>query len=476
MKTADLVVIGSGPGGYVACLRAAQLGMKVICVESRPTLGGTCLNIGCIPSKALLHSSHLYEEITHHSHDHGFAISTIKLQLDKMMARKQSIVTKNTRGIEYLFKSKHIEHIHGHGWFDHNSLAADGRRITSVKQEGGSTTQITSQYVVIATGSTPRQLPELAPFDHNVICSSEDALSFTNVPKKLAVIGGGVIGLELGTVWHRLGADVEIYETAATLLPTMDQSLSTFILKHLKKSGIKFHLQATVSSIKTSANKATLQFKLPDQSMQEASFDKVLISVGRAPNTHGLGLASLAPSQLTDTGGRIIVDSGFATKAPGIYAIGDVIQGPMLAHKAEAEGVAVAELLAGKPSYLNYQTIPNVVYTWPELAAVGLTLKQLQERKIPVTKSSFSLRGNARAKVWGEDGGFINMYSHPESDQILGAHLASPHASELIAEIGLAMNFQATAEDIYRTCHAHPSVSEAIKEAALGCDHQTLHN
>lgn len=476
MKTADLVVIGSGPGGYVACLRAAQLGMKVICVESRSTLGGTCLNIGCIPSKALLHSSHLYEELTKHGHDHGFAVSTIKLQLDKMMARKQTIVTKNTRGIEYLFKSNQIEHIHGHGWFDQNSLTNDGRRITSIKQESGSTTQIMSRYVLIATGSTPRELPKLAPFDQSIICSSEDTLSFTTVPKKLAVIGGGVIGLELGTVWHRLGADVEIYEAATTLLPSMDTSLSTFILKHLKKSGIKFHLQATVSSIKTSANQAAVQFKLPDQPTQEANFDKVLISVGRVANTQGLGLTNLTSETLTDPLGRLIVDSQFATKAPGIYAIGDVIQGPMLAHKAEAEGVAVAELLAGQTAYLNYETIPHVVYTWPELAAVGLTLQQLHERKIPVTKSSFSLRGNARAKVWGEDGGFINMYSHAETGQILGAHLASPHASELIAEIGLAMNFQATAEDIYRTCHAHPSVSEAIKEAALGCNHQTLHN
>ena len=476
MKTADLVVIGSGPGGYVACLRAAQLGMKVACIESRATLGGTCLNVGCIPSKALLHSSHLYDEVCSHGDEHGFEFGTVKLHLQKMMARKSAIVAKNTSGIEHLFKSHNIQHIQGHGFFAPNSVAANHHRITSIKHDDGTITQITSPHVIIATGSIPRELPNLSPFDHDIICSSEDALSFKSVPKKLAVIGGGVIGLELGSVWHRLGAQVEVFESTAQLLPTMDPSLSKYILKTLKKSGLKFHLNTTVTAIHTTKQPATVTYTPSGQKSQSSHFDKVLICVGRVPNTQKLGLEHLQAQPLTDSNHRLIVDARFATKAPGIYAIGDAIQGPMLAHKAEAEGIAVAELLANEPAYINYHTIPHVVYTWPELAAVGLTQQELSQQKIPVKTATFSLRGNARSKVWGEDSGFVKLYSEQDTGQLLGAHLACPHASELIAEIGVAMNFQATAEDIYRTTHAHPSISEAIKEAALGCDGRTLHS
>lgn len=472
MQTADLVVIGSGPGGYVACLRAAQLGMSVICVEKRKTLGGTCLNIGCIPSKALLHSSHLFH-LTSMGHEYGWECAGIKLSLKKMMARKERIVQKNTAGIDYLFTANKIKTVFGHGFFDTNSLTSDNHRITSVTAHNGKVTQIKSRHVIIATGSISRELPTLATLDHKVICDSEDALSFEEVPKKMVVVGGGVIGLELGSVWSRLGTEVVVIESQPHLLGTMDTALSKFILKTLTKADLKFHLSTAITGIETSTNGATISFSGAGGN-EKITCDKVLMSVGRVPNTHKLGLENLG--KILDDHGRVIIDDSFATPAQGIHAIGDVTRGPMLAHKAEQEGVAAAELLAGEPGYVNYHTIPNVVYTWPELASVGFTEQELKQQKIPHVSSLFYLRGNARSKVWGEDSGFVKMYAHKDTDEILGAHIAGPHASELIAEIGVAMNFKATAEDIARTCHAHPSVSEAIKESALDCMGRSLHS
>lgn len=473
MKTVDLVVIGSGPGGYVACLRARQLGMNVVCVESRKTLGGTCLNIGCIPSKALLHSSHLFETLTQHGHEMGINTSDSSLNLKQMMTHKQKIVNKNTKGIEFLFKTHNIHHICGVGYFDQNSLTEDGWRIVSIKAADESITHIKARHVIIATGSTPRS-SDLGAFDHRIICSSEDALSFSKVPQKLAIIGGGVIGLELGSVWRRLGAQVEVFEAADALIPSLDPSLSQYILKCLKKAGLTFHLSTTVSSIETTNKQAIITFSKPNKSPQQCTAHKVLMSIGRTPYTSGLGLENLEV-MITNNQGQIQVDQNFVSQATGVLAIGDVIAGPMLAHKAEAEAVAAVEILAGQPSYLNANTIPNVVYTWPELASVGLNSHQLTAQDIPFKQSTFSLKGNARAQVWGEDSGFIKIYAEPQSGQILGAHLACPNASELIAEIVVAMNFGATAEDLYRSCHSHPSVSESIKEAALGIDNRTLH-
>ena len=337
-------------------------------------------------------------------------------------------------------------------------------------------TQIKSRHVIIATGSNSRELLALAPLDHKVICDSEDALSFEEAPKRMVVIGGGVIGLELGSVWSRLGTEVVVIESQPHLLGTMDTALRKFIFKTLTKAGLKFHLSTAINSIETSSNGATISFSGAGGTDGDSKItcDKVLMSVGRVPNTHKLGLENLG--QILDNHGRVIVDDSFATPAKGISAIGDVIRGPMLAHKAEQEGIAAAEILAGEPGYVNYHTIPNVVYTWPELASVGFTEQELKQKNIPYTSSIFYLRGNARSKVWGEDSGFVKMYAHKETDEILGTHIASPHASELIAEIGVAMNFKATAEDIARTCHAHPSVSEANKEAALGCRGRSLHS
>ncbi|MCY4380735.1 MAG: FAD-dependent oxidoreductase, partial [Proteobacteria bacterium] len=365
-------------------------------------------------------------------------------------------------------------HIKGRGFFEAHSLTKDGLRRTSVKLTSGGQTQILSKNVIIATGSQPRALP-LAAVDHHIICDSTDALSFPSIPKKLAIIGGGVIGLELGSVWQRLGTEVVILEAQPSLLEGMDSSLGKYMVRHLKNHNITLHLSCHIESVTISKKGAVIKGSAKNQTNLEVLADKVLYSVGRQPNTEGLGLEQLGDN-LRDHRGYIITDHRYATKTPGIFAIGDVIKGPMLAHKAEVEGVAVSEILAGQTGYVNYHTIPNVIYTWPEVASIGFNDRDLKQQNLPFKQGSFALKGNARAKVWGDDSGFIKMYADPKTDEVLGVHMVSPHASELVAEMAVAMNFKASAEDIARTCHAHPSLSEAIKESALASHNRSLHS
>ena len=478
--TRDVVIIGAGPGGYVAAIRAAQLGLSVTCIESRPTLGGTCLNVGCIPSKALLQSSHLWYELAQHGGEHGIEFETMRFQLKKMMDRKQKIVTKNTAGIAYLFKKHGIQVIHGVA-----SLHPTDPHLVEVRPSPLPETvsqTVRGKHIIIATGSEIIELQDLAAFDHKVICDSTDALSWGSVPRRLAIIGGGVIGLELGSVWARLGAKVDVIEASPRLLGGMDGAFSKFMLKKLKALGVGVHLATTAAelSIEGEENKASATLTLTSHKTKESAtssltVDKVLVCVGRKPNTQGLGLEGAGIP--TDPRGRIVVDEDNRTSIDHIFAIGDVVPGFMLAHKAEEEGMRVAEIIAGhSPASLHHNSIAQVVYTWPELASVGASEEQLISANIPYKSGVFSLKGNARAGVMGDDSGWIRIYAHQATDRLLGVHIAAPSASELIAEASLAMAFSASAEDLARTCHAHPTLSEALREAALAVDDRSLHS
>jgi len=461
----DLLVIGGGPGGYVCAIRAAQLGLKTACVESRGTLGGTCLNVGCIPSKSLLNSSELFFKAKNNFNNLGIETGDIKLNLKKMMANKAKSVQILTKGVEFLFKKNKVSYIKGKGvLFSKNDIVVyQDKKKTSYKAKN----------IVIATGSTSVSLPGINIDETNII-SSTGALSLEQVPKNLAVIGGGYIGLEMGSVWARLGSRVTVIEFLDHITPGMDLELSKEFQRILTKQGIKFKLNSKVSSVKTLEGKLVVEFSNNNTKTKEnLECDKVLVSVGRKPYTEGLNLSKIGIKK--DDKGRIEVDEKFQTSIPNIFAIGDVIKGPMLAHKAEEEGIAVAEILAGQSGHVNYDVIPGVVYTSPEVAVVGKTEEELKKSKMNYKVGKFPFLANSRAKVNNESEGFVKILADSKTDKVLGVHIIGPHCGDMIAEMALAMEFGASSEDIARTCHAHPTHTEAIKEAALAVDKRPIH-
>jgi dihydrolipoamide dehydrogenase len=459
----DVLIIGAGPGGYVAAIRAAQLGFTVACVESRDSLGGTCLNIGCIPSKALLQSSEKFAETAHSLAEHGIRIDEVALDLAAMMARKDKVVGTLTRGVEFLFRKNKIEWLNGRG-----RIAAPGRVI--ITGADGAGREVEASSIIIATGSESVPLPGIA-IDEKRIVSSTGGLSLGRVPERLTVVGGGYIGLELGSVWQRLGAKVTVVEIADRIVPNMDRELGTALQRVLARSGIEFRLGTKIAGIHKSDGELTIDLEGTER--QTLAADVVLVSVGRRPYTAGLSLDAVGVA--CDEAGRIIVDDGFATNIPGIYAIGDVIRGPMLAHKAEEEGIALPEQLAGQKPHIDYDAIPAVVYTWPEVASVGKTEEELKAAGIPFRTGKFPFTANPRARTNGYTEGFVKILAERDSDQALGVHIIGPDAGTLIAEAVLAKEFGASAEDIARTCHAHPTLSEAVKEAALAVAGRAIH-
>jgi dihydrolipoamide dehydrogenase len=459
------VVIGGGPGGYVCAIRLAQLGLKTACIESRGSLGGTCLNVGCIPSKNLLNLSENYHKAKNFL-KLGIEVGEVKLNLEKVMKNKDKAVTVLTKGVEFLFKKNKVTYFKGTGSFksaNKISILSDQKKETVIETEK----------TVISTGSVPVSLPEIE-FDEKIIISSTGALTLQTVPKKMVVVGGGYIGLEMGSVWSRLGSEVHVVEFLENITPGMDREISTEFMKILKKQGINFHMETKVEEIKKSAKGATVFTTNKEGKKINFDCDVVLISVGRKPNTDNLNLETLGVK--LDEKKRIKTDKNFQTNIRNIYAIGDVIKGPMLAHKAEDEGIAVAENIAGQSGHVNYDTIPAVIYTSPEVAYVGKTEEQLKEANIKYKIGKFSFMANSRAKAIDEAEGFVKILADEKTDKILGAHIIGQHAGELIAEIGVGMEFGASAEDIARTCHAHPTFSEAVKEAALSVDKRAIHS
>ena len=459
------VVIGGGPGGYVCAIRLAQLGFKTACIESRGSLGGTCLNVGCIPSKSLLNLSEEFHNAQNLSIK-GIETGEIKLNLSKMMKNKDKAVTILTKGVEFLLKKNKVTYFKGIGSFK-------SKNKISIKDNQNKETFIESEKIIIATGSAPLSLPGIE-FDEKVIVSSTGALKLEKVPKKMVVVGGGYIGLEMGSVWSRLGAEVQVVEFLDHITPGMDKEISSEFMKILKKQGIKFNMQNKVETIKKNNSGAVVSTIDKDGNKNNFDCDIVLVSVGRRPNTNGLNLESIGIE--LDEKKRIKTDKMFKTNIENIYAIGDVISGPMLAHKAEDEGVAVAENIAGQSGHVNYDTIPGVIYTTPEVASIGKTEEQLKEKNIKYKIGKFSFMANSRAKAIDDAEGFVKILADEKTDKVLGAHLIGPHVGELIAEIGVAMEFGASSEDIARTCHAHPTFSEAVKEAALSVDKRAIHS
>ena len=459
------VVIGGGPGGYVCAIRLAQLGLKTACIESRGSLGGTCLNIGCIPSKSLLNLSEEFHKVQNLSNK-GIEVGEVKLNLPKMMKSKDKAVTILTKGVEFLLKKNKVTYFKGTGSFK-------SKNEILIKDDKNKEMIIEAEKIVIATGSAPVSLPGI-DFDEKIIVSSTGALKLEQVPKKMVVVGGGYIGLEMGSVWSRLGAEVHVIEFLDHITPGMDKEISNEFMKILKKQGIKFHMQHKVDSVKKNKSGAIISTSDKEGNKKDFECDVVLISVGRKPNTNGLNLEKLGIK--LDDKKRVKTKENFQTNIENIYAIGDVIVGPMLAHKAEDEGIAVAENIAGQSGHVNYDTIPGVVYTKPEVASIGKTEEELKEKKIKYKIGKFSFMANSRAKAIDDAEGFVKILADEKTDKVLGAHLIGPHAGELIAEIGIAMEFGASSEDIARTCHAHPTCSEAVKEAALSVDKRTIHS
>ena len=459
------VVIGGGPGGYVCAIRLSQLGIKTACVESKDTLGGTCLNIGCIPSKNLLNFSEKFYSVKNFS-NLGIEVGKVKLNLDKVMKNKDKAVDALTKGIEFLFKKNKVTYYKGIA-----SLKSSNQ--ISVASSKNKEIIIETENVIISTGSEPASLPGIK-FDEKVIVSSTGALSLNTVPKKMVVIGGGYIGLEMGSVWSRLGSEVHVIEFLDHITPGMDKEISKEFMKILQKQGINFHLETKVESIKKN-NKGVI-ILTSDKNKKKINFncDVALISVGRKPNTKNLNLSSVGV--VLDEKKRIKTDKNFKTNIKNIYAIGDVIEGPMLAHKAEEEGIAVAELLAGQSGHVNYDVIPGVIYTSPEVASVGKTEEQLKELKAKYKVGKFPFLANSRAKAINEPEGFVKILADEKTDKVIGVHIIGPHAGEIIAEMAIAMEFGASSEDIARTCHAHPTFSEAVKEAALSVDKRAIHS
>jgi dihydrolipoamide dehydrogenase len=461
----DLVVIGAGPGGYVCAIRAAQLGMRVAVVEKYKTLGGTCLNIGCIPSKALLYASEMFEEAAHGLGPLGVVVAPPKLDLGTMMKHKDDTVAANVNGVAFLFKKNKIEWVRGEG-----RIAAPGKVV--IKGEDGKETTLETKAIVIATGSDVARLPGVE-IDEKTVVSSTGALSLPETPKRLIVVGAGVIGLELGSVWRRLGAEVTVVEFLDRILPGMDAEVGKQFQRMLEKQGFKFHLGSKMAKVEKTGGglKATIEPAAGGAAMTIEA-DVVLVAIGRRPYTQNLGLEALGVA--TDRG-QVVVDPHFATNVPGIYAIGDVIRGPMLAHKAEDEGVAVAELLAGQAGHVNYEAIPSVVYTSPEIATVGKTEEELKAEGVAYRVGKFPFTANGRARAMRHTEGFVKILADAATDRLLGAHIVGFGAGEMIHEAVVLMEFGGSAEDLARTCHAHPTMSEAVKEAAMAVDKRAIH-
>lgn len=457
----DLVIIGGGPAGYTGAIRAAQLGMKVAIIEKRGALGGTCLNIGCIPSKALLDSSEHFAMASHGDFsEHGVKFSKVELDLKAMMARKDKVVKGLTDGVAFLMKKHKITYLDGTGTLLSPNLV-------EVKLRDGKTEKIEAKKVILATGSQPVELP-FAKFDGKTIISSTEALALDEVPKKLIVIGGGAIGLEMGSVWLRLGSEVTVVEYAPMICGAADGGAAKQLLRVLEKQGMKFSLATKVLEVKTGKSGVTVVAESSDGKKLEFVGDKCLVAAGRKPFTEGLGLEKVGVK--VDPRGLVLVDDHFQTNVPGIYAVGDLIRGPMLAHKAEEEGVAVAEILAGKPGHVNYDTVPSVIYTWPELASVGKTEEQLKAQGVAYKAGQFPFIANGRARAMGSTDGFVKVLADERTDRVLGVHIVGPRASDVLAEAVVAMEFGASSEDIARSFHGHPTLSEVMREAALAVD------
>lgn len=463
MANYDLIVIGSGPGGYVAAIRAAQLGLKTACVEGRETLGGTCLNIGCIPSKALLHATHSLHEAEHNFVKMGLKGKSPSVDWDQMKAYKQDVVDQNTKGVEFLLKKNKVDWIKGWASIPEAGKVKVGDEVHEAKN------------IIIASGSEPSSVPGAeVTIDEKIVVTSTGALDLPKVPKKMVVIGAGVIGLELGSVYKRLGTEVHVIEYLDQITPGMDSDVQKGLLKILKKQGLEFTLGAAVSKVETLKTKAKVTYTLrKDDSEHTVDADVVLVATGRKPYTDGLGLDALGVE--TSPRGQIKTDNQWRTNVPGVYAIGDAIDGPMLAHKAEDEGMAAAEVIAGKHGHVNYGVIPGVIYTTPEVASVGKTEEQLKEEGVNYKVGKFSFMGNGRAKAVFQGDGFVKLLADKDTDRILGCHIIGPAAGDLIHEICVGMEFGASAEDIALTCHAHPTFSEAVREAALACGDGAIH-
>ncbi|KAL9263013.1 Dihydrolipoyl dehydrogenase, mitochondrial-like protein [Drosera capensis] len=462
----DVVVIGGGPGGYVAAIKAAQLGLKTTCIEKRGALGGTCLNVGCIPSKALLHSSHMYHEAKHSFAHHGVKFSSVEVDLPSMMSQKDKAVSNLTKGIEGLFKKNKVTYVKGYGKFMSPSEV-------SVDTIEGGNTVVKGKNIIIATGSDVKPLPGIT-IDEKRIVSSTGALALTEIPTKLVVIGAGYIGLEMGSVWGRLGSEVTVVEFASDIVPTMDSEVRKQFQRSLEKQGMKFKLKTKVVGVDTSGDTVKLALE-PSAGGEQTIFeaDVVLVSAGRVPFTAGLGLESIGVE--TDKAGRVLVNERFATNVSGVYAIGDVIPGPMLAHKAEEDGVACVEFMAGKEGHVDYDLVPGVVYTHPEVASIGKTEEQVKTLGVEYKVGKFPFLANSRAKAIDDAEGIVKILAEKESDKILGVHIMAPNAGELIHEAVLALQYGAASEDIARTCHAHPTMSEALKEAAMATYDKPIH-
>ncbi|HKT63682.1 MAG TPA: dihydrolipoyl dehydrogenase [Burkholderia sp.] len=474
-KEFDVVVIGAGPGGYIAAIRAAQLGKTVACIEKwkNPAgalkLGGTCLNVGCIPSKALLASSEEFENTSHHLADHGITVDGVKIDIAKMIGRKDAIVEKMTSGIEFLFKKNKITWLKGHGKFAGKTDAG-----VQIEVSGeGETEVVTAKNVIIATGSKARHLPNL-PVDNKIVSDNEGALTFDAVPKKLAVIGAGVIGLELGSVWRRLGAEVTVLEALPAFLGAADEALAKEAAKLFKKQGLDIHLGVKIGDVQTTANGVSIAYTDKDGNAQTLDADRLIVSVGRVPNTDNLGLEAIGLK--ANERGFIDVDDHCRTAVPNVYAIGDVVRGPMLAHKAEDEGVLVAEVIDGQKPHIDYNCIPWVIYTYPEIAWVGKTEQQLKAEGREIKSGKFPFSINGRALGMNAPDGFVKMIADAKTDELLGVHVIAANASDLIAEAVVAMEFKAASEDIARICHPHPSMSEVMREAALAVDKRSLNS
>jgi dihydrolipoamide dehydrogenase len=461
----DLIVIGAGPGGYVAAIRAAQLGMKVACVEKGSSLGGTCLNIGCIPSKALLDSSELYAQAKSRFDRHGIQLSDVGLDLAKMMERKNRVVKGLTDGVAFLFKKNKIT------WVQGAARLAGAKQVIVQKSDKESVT-LEANAILLATGSEPAALPNL-PFNGTTIVSSTEALAFDAVPGRLIVVGAGYIGLEMGSVWSRLGSKVTVLEFLPRIVPTMDAEIATLLHKILEKQGLEFHLETKVTRAMPLGNQVIVEAEAKGKAAQFEA-DRVLVAVGRKPLTAGLGLEELGINKDPKTG-QVMVDEDYQTNVKGIFAIGDLIAGPMLAHKAQDEGIAFAERLAGQKAHVNYGAIPGVVYTWPEVAAVGLTEEQVKERGQEYRTGKFPFAANGRARCLDEHDGWVKIIADARTDRVLGVHILGPRASDMIAEAVNVIEFAGSSEDIARICHAHPTLSEAVREAALAVDRRAIH-
>ena len=468
----DVVVIGGGPGGYIAAIRAAQLGFSTACIDEwkndkgGPAPGGTCTNVGCIPSKALLQSSEHFEHAGHGFAEHGIEVKGLKLNLGQMLGRKDTVVKQNNDGILYLFKKNKVSFFHGRGAFA--KAEADGYEITVT---GAATASLKARHVIIATGSNPRALPGAA-FDEKLILSNTGALAMDAVPQKLGVIGAGVIGLEMGSVWRRLGSDVTVLEALPAFLGAVDEQIAKEAHKLFDKQGLAIHLGVKIGTIKAGKQEVSVDYVDTKGDAHKAVFDRLIISIGRVPNT--IGLNAEVVGLALDERGFIAVDGDCRTSLPNVWAVGDVVRGPMLAHKAEEEGVAVAERIAGQHGHVNFNTVPWVIYTSPEIAWVGKTEQQLKAEGVDYKAGTFPFMANGRARALGDTSGMVKFLADAKSDEILGVHIIGPMASELIAEAVVAMEFRASAEDIARICHAHPSLSEATKEAALAVDKRSL--